>query len=334
MRKLRSPIRGWSLVGVVLFACATYYSFQKGLDYFEGGDYPNALSRGVVGLFCLGITVLILMSIGAEARTSRGPHYYKWFADGKPLPESYRVASARDCTPTCTAECLTTAKESAPPGQWQPLMEGDLEFRTSDGITALGYRILPAKQVPFWCGTDLIEVEAQDVGGADGETVVCRTWREIKRFKWTCEDMIAYAKWCAEDAANTRATDWTTTAVMARAIRTADLGALCDAIGQSLFQTFVRARSAVADAEVADAGASRHAVQAAAYARQATSATNAVAAARATRDTALEAVYATYEASGGDSVIPYGSRWSQICDSVSARQRKWIEERIGAKLKD
>jgi len=335
VKKLWSLLPVWSLAGVVLFAYTAYYLFHTAIDYFDGGDTANALARGVAGAFCLGFAILTLLSIGADSRRNIGPHYFKWLADGKPAPESYVAGCTRDCSPTCTAACLTLARESAPPGQWQPRIEGELGLHTPDGFTPLGYRIIMAKQVPLWCGTDLIEVEAEEVDDTDREIIVCRTWREIKRFRWTCEDMVAYARWCARDAASARAADWTAAAVMARAVGAADLTAICEAIARAFFRVFSTARGAAAvTAEVCDAGAARHAAEAASCAIEAASAINAATAARAARDAAKQAVSATYEASGGDLAFPYGGSRTRIRDFVSARQRKWIEDRIGEKLKD
>lgn len=335
MRRLWNLLPVWSLAGVILFTYAAYSLFHKALDYFDGGDAPSALARGVAGAFCLGIALLILWSISAEYRRNAGPHYFKWFADGKPVPESYVAGCARACSPTCTTACLAIAGESVLAGQWLPRIEGELALRTPDGSTVLGYRIVTAKQVALWCGTDLIEVEAQEVQDANREAIVCRTWREVKRFRWTCEDMIAFAKWCAEDAAAARAADWTVRAVMARAIGAADLQAIGDAIAHAFFHAFGRTMgSAGIDARARDAGAARHAAEAAACARQAASAANLATAAGAARDAAMQAVCATYEASGGDLAFPFGGSRTRVRDFVSARQRKWIEDRIGEKLKD
>jgi hypothetical protein len=335
VRRLWNLLLVWSLAGVVLFAYAAYYLFHKGLEYFEGGDTASALARGVAGAFCLGIAILTLLSIGAAFRRNVGPHYFKWFADGKPVPESYVAGCTRDCRPTCTTACLTLARESALAGQWQPRIEGDLALRTPDGFTPLGYRIVTARQVPLWCGTDLIEVEAEEVHDADREAIVCRTWREVRRFRWTCEDMVAFVKWCAEDAATACAADWTFRAVMARAIGAADLQAIGDALARAFFRAFRRTMgSAGVDAKACDAGAARHAAEAAAYARQAASTANLATAAGAARDAAMQAVAATYEASGGDPAFPFGGSRTRIRDFVSARQRKWIEDRIGEKLRD
>jgi len=335
VRRLWNLLPVWSLGGVILFAYAAYYLFHTGLDFFEGGDTPRALARGVAGAFCLGIGLLTLWSMGAEYKRNVGPHYFKWFADGQPVPESYVAGCARACSPTCTTACLAQARESIPAGQWLPRIEGELALRTPDGTTPLGYRIVTAQQVALWCGTDLIEVEAQEVQDANREAIVCRTWREVKRFRWTCEDMVAFAKWCAEDAAAARAADWTVGAVMARALRAADLQAIGDAIARAFFRAFRRTiSSAGVDAEACDAGAARHAAEAAACARQAASAANLATAARAAGDAALQAVCATYEAAGGDPAFPFGGGWTRIRDFVSARQRKWIEDRIGERLKD
>ena len=335
MRRLWNRLPVWSLAGVILFAYAAYSLFHAALNYFEGGDTPSALARGVAGAFCLGIALLTLWSISAESRRNAGPHYFKWFADGKPVPESYVAGCARACSPTCTTACLAKARESVLAGQWLPRIEGELALRTPDGTTALGYRIVTAKQVALWCGTDLIEVETQEVQDANREAIVCRTWREVKRFRWTCEDMVAFAKWCAEDAAAARAADWTVRAVLARAIGAADLQAVGEAVARALFHAFRRTMgSAGVDAKACDAGAARHAAEAAACARQAASAANLATAAGAAREAALQAVWATYEASGGDLAFPFGASGTRIRDFVSARQRKWIEDRIGEKLKD
>jgi hypothetical protein len=335
MKRLWNRLPVWSLLGLVLSAGAACYLFHTGLDYFEGGDPARALARGVTGAFCLGIALLTLLTIGADFRRNTGPHYFKWFADGRPVPESYVAGCARDCSPTCTAACLTVARESALAGQWQPRIEGELRLQTPDGLAPLGYHVLTAKQVPLWCGADLIEVDADEVDDTDQEAVVCRSWREIKRFRWTCEDMVAYARWCAEDAAAAHAADWTARAVMARAVRAADPDAICDAIARAFFHVFTRIGSAADDnTEACDAGAARHAAEAAACARQAASAASLATAAQAARDAAMHAISATYEVSGGDLAFPFRRSRTRMRDLVSARQRKWIEDRIGEKLKD
>ena len=96
--------------------------------------------------------------------------YYKWMADGKPV---YGTG------------------EYATPGEWQTRIKRELQ------PCRRGYHILTAEQVPYWCGTDLIEVEAQDVEITQEYKCVCRTWREIKRYRWTRDDMVEYARWCA-----------------------------------------------------------------------------------------------------------------------------------------
>ena len=309
------------------------YFFRKAIDYFDAGDHATTLARGVAGVICFGICLLILWSIAADSRRAVGPRYFKWLAGGEPVPESHVARCTRDCTPTCTADYLTVARESAPSGQWQPRIDGELRLFTPDGCRVLGYRVLTAKQVPLWCGTDLIEVEADDVDDADGDIIVCRTWREIKRFRWTCEDMVAYAKWCAEDAGAARAADWTPRAAMARAVGSADLDAFVDAISRSFFRLVSMATGTAANAETCDERAAGHAAEAAACARQSASATSATAAAGAARQAALQAVSAACEASGGASAFPCTGIQRGIHDAVSARQRKWIEERIGESLK-
>jgi hypothetical protein len=108
-----------------------------------------------------------------------------------------------------------------------------------------------------------------------------------------------------------------------------------DAVARASFQAFRKAMGSIGvDAKARDAGAAKHAAEAAACARQAAAAVNLATAAGAARDAALQAVWATYEAAGGEPAFPFGGGWTRIRDFVSARQRKWIEDRIGEKLKD
>ena len=99
--------------------------------------------------------------------------YYKWMADGKPIYGRGKYAQ---------------------PGEWQPRIEGKLE------ICRRGYHVCTADQIPYWCGTELIEVEVGGVVEVGSDKVLCRTWREIRRYKWTREDMIQFAKDCAAAA--------------------------------------------------------------------------------------------------------------------------------------
>ena len=94
--------------------------------------------------------------------------YYKWMADGKPVYGEGKYAT---------------------PGEWQTRIEDDLI------PCRRGYHVLIADQVPLWCGTELIEVEAKDVEITQSNKCVCRTWREIRRYQWTGVDTVAYAKW-------------------------------------------------------------------------------------------------------------------------------------------
>lgn len=98
--------------------------------------------------------------------------YYKWMANGKPIYGKGKYA---------------------PPGEWQPRIEGKLE------MCWRGYHVCTANQVPYWCGTELIEVEVRekDIVARGADKILCRTWREIRRFRWACEDMVEYARICA-----------------------------------------------------------------------------------------------------------------------------------------
>ncbi len=96
--------------------------------------------------------------------------YYKWMADEKPVYGSGVYAT---------------------PGEWQPRIEGELMPCKN------GYHILTAEQVPRWCGTELIEVKVRGVEVTQEDKCVCRTWREVKRYRWSRDDMVAYAQWCA-----------------------------------------------------------------------------------------------------------------------------------------
>jgi hypothetical protein len=98
--------------------------------------------------------------------------YYKWMADGKPI---YGRGTY------------------APPGEWQPRIESKLE------MCWRGYHVCTADQIPYWCGTELIEVEVRDEDIVDSreDKILCRTWREIRRFRWTCKDMVEYVRACA-----------------------------------------------------------------------------------------------------------------------------------------
>jgi len=138
VRRLWNLLPVWSLAGVILFTYAAYSLFHKALDYFDGGDAPSALARGVAGAFCLGIALLILWSISAEYRRNAGPHYFKWFADGQPVPESYVAGCARTCSPTCTAACLARAKESVPAGHWLPRIEGGARVAHTGWLHSVG----------------------------------------------------------------------------------------------------------------------------------------------------------------------------------------------------
>lgn len=98
--------------------------------------------------------------------------YYKWMANGKPIYGRGKYA---------------------PPGEWQLKIEGKLE------ICWRGYHVCTADQVPYWCGTELIEVEVheKDIVGRGPDKILCRTWREIRRFRWTRDDVAEYARACA-----------------------------------------------------------------------------------------------------------------------------------------
>jgi len=269
--------------------------------------------------------------------------YFKWFVDGKPADPSYLAADcAALCSGRCTARhapyCTTIAEESAPPGEWQPRVGGSLTLRTPLGFHYLGYHILTTRQVPTRCGTELIEVEAKDIERGDFLGFICSTWREIKRFRWTQEDVVAYAKWCAEDAAGAHAADWTPTAVLSRAIDRADVRGCIDAIFRGISNVFQSKADAAAWAGAADALAAEDAAEAAAHAREAAIATDAITAVRAAAGAAACAANAAHRASGvmhyhrGDDVRAGAIASLRIYDYAHAKQQKWIEDRIGESL--
>lgn len=170
--------------------------------------------------------------------------YYKWMADGKPI---YGRGTY------------------APPGEWQPRIEGELMPCKN------GYHILTAEQVPYWCGTELIEVKVRGVEVTQEDKCVCRTWREVKRYRWSRDDMVAYAQWCASRtkkyaAANAAAAAEAAAAAAARdaaAARAADAAASAaafavDAAACSAFHAASSARNAArAAAEVDERAAQR-----------------------------------------------------------------------------
>jgi len=100
--------------------------------------------------------------------------YYKWLADNGPVYGKGPYAKRRTWQPRITCQLVACRR---------------------------GYHILTAEQVPLWCGTELIEVRADDVEIVGADKCVCRTWREIDRFVWTPADMVAFAKACARRAA-------------------------------------------------------------------------------------------------------------------------------------
>jgi len=119
--------------------------------------------------------------VGGTERKLEMKTFYKWLADGGPV---YAQGSY------------------AAPGEWQPRNEGDLE------MCKRGYHVCAREQVPYWCGTEFVEVEVEDadvVEVAPDKTLV-RSWCETRHFRWTRADMLAYAQWCASRAATTSAT--------------------------------------------------------------------------------------------------------------------------------
>ena len=155
--------------------------------------------------------------------------YYKWLAAEGPV---YGVGGY------------------ARPGEWQPRMEGPLV------VCRHGYHILTAEQVSLWCGDALIEVEPQAVEISESEKCVCRTWREVRRFRWTRKDMVAYAQACAERASKHAAAARAAAARATAATATAAAAvAAADAAGAARAATAAdaaAAAAAVAAADVAD----------------------------------------------------------------------------------
>ena len=98
--------------------------------------------------------------------------FYKWSADGKPIYGE----GAYDWS-----------------GAWQPRIEGELV------PCDIGFHVLTAFQLPFWCGTQLDLVEA-DLADAidDYDTTVVRTWRHVRRLMWDEKRMVEYAQACVE----------------------------------------------------------------------------------------------------------------------------------------
>ena len=78
----------------------------------------------------------------------------------------------------------------------QPRIEGELR------MCEHGYHVCIAEQLPFWCGDGLIEVavDEADIVESDVEKLLVRTWRFVRRFKWTKSDMAEYARWCVDKA--------------------------------------------------------------------------------------------------------------------------------------
>lgn len=128
--------------------------------------------------------------------------YYKWLADDGPV---YGVG------------------DYASPGEWQERIGGDLV------PCEHGYHVCTRDQVARWCGTELIEVEIDESDMIHAcDKCVVRTWREIRRFEWSREDMVAYAHWCARSAerrARVSAAAADTASVAARAADDADAAA-------------------------------------------------------------------------------------------------------------
>jgi hypothetical protein len=89
--------------------------------------------------------------------------YFKWFADKKPL---YGQG------------------EYVLDGGWQPKVEGDLVLCQN------GYHVCTEKQLSYWRGTDLAEVEVDPDGMIESEEkCVVRTFRIVRWTPWTIEDM-------------------------------------------------------------------------------------------------------------------------------------------------
>ena len=93
-------------------------------------------------------------------------------------------------------------------GAWQPRIDGKLT------ACEHGYHVLTAEQVAYWRGDGLIEIEPKDIEIEQHDKCVCRTWRLVRRLKWTRQDMLdctqadaAAASYAAATAANARCAD-------------------------------------------------------------------------------------------------------------------------------
>lgn len=206
--------------------------------------------------------------------------YYKWLANNNPIYGKGTYAK---------------------PGEWQPRIDGKLL------PCVRGYHIMTAAQVSFWCGTELIEVEPQDVKIVQYDKCVCRTWREIKRFKWSRADMLQYANGCAERAQEIAKQ------VSARYASDA---------GNSAYAAYAAAHAAVVAAANCAYYASRGAHV---YCADA---------ARAAADTAA---YSASTAAAADLAATAANGASRAASKTSAEterknQLRWIEIRVGEKL--
>ena len=233
--------------------------------------------------------------------------YYKWMADGKPI---YAAGSY------------------APPGEWQPRIEGELT------ACRRGYHILTWEQVPYWCGTELIEVEAQDVEIERDDKCVCRTWREVKRYRWSRDDMVAYAQWCASRAKKYAAlasrTDATDATFAARSAAIYTTRAVADAAYAAYTARDTDATDATNAARAAAIYTTRAAYAAAdAYIAYAADVADAADAAHA----AVYAVRSTRDAAG---YARDAAGYARVAAGMEADervvQRMWIEARIGETL--
>jgi len=100
--------------------------------------------------------------------------YYKWMVNGKPI-HTYGTYVLN--------------------GNWQPKICGRLK------ACCVGYHICDADQVSEWCGTELWQVEPETKGmHILRNKTVCRTWRAVRRLRWSRHDMCAYVQWCVERA--------------------------------------------------------------------------------------------------------------------------------------
>jgi len=99
--------------------------------------------------------------------------YYKWLADNGPISGKGRYAKRRT---------------------WQPRIEDKTVEEER------GWHILTAKQIAANVGDTLIEVKAKGVEIESDENCVCRTWREVRRLRWTQHDMLDFVNACVRRA--------------------------------------------------------------------------------------------------------------------------------------